>query len=152
MCIALTDCKCFNKRHVALTLSMSKSGCTSKSGHLPNPGTWPDTVRADAHTSSRTDFALDIVITSTGLWTWSFWIRVTKTKIPTSGSADKTSVWPGRARTTVIYTRAGHRRNALRSPDLLDALVRQVRCVNHASPASSVRNAFGLARRYCPKR
>lgn len=41
------------------TLFMSKSGCESKSGHPPNPGTWHDTIAADVHTKSKTNFSLN---------------------------------------------------------------------------------------------
>lgn len=37
---------------------MSKSGCESKSGHPPNPGTWHDTIANDVHTNSKTSFPL----------------------------------------------------------------------------------------------
>jgi|UniRef100_A0A2S2QYZ8 hypothetical protein len=43
---------------------MSKSGCESKSGHPPNPGTWQDTMAADVHTSNKTNFSLKYMIGS----------------------------------------------------------------------------------------
>lgn len=102
----------------ALTLFMSKSGCESKSGHPPNPGTWHDTIANDVHTNSKTSFALNCMLRLISDGRTEIRMQ-TLLEVYVSGTVYKTSVMLVCVLAVFLYTR---RR--------LRALVRKVRCVN----------------------